>query len=109
MVDRSVCGAHLDGQTGVVPHSEIGNTVYWEFKILGAAIGSTVTRFQPGRHLSFPWSGGTTVDCRLVEHTLSLAQCRSSPSGCVTSRVIRRSAAQRANPSTAPTRDRKRS
>jgi uncharacterized protein YndB with AHSA1/START domain len=46
------------------PHA----TVHWEFKVPGAEVDTTVTRFERNRALEFVWSDGTRVSWRFEEH-----------------------------------------
>ena len=43
-------------------------TVHWEFKVPGAAVETTVTRFERNRVLDIAWSDGTTMSWRFTEH-----------------------------------------
>jgi uncharacterized protein YndB with AHSA1/START domain len=47
---------------------EADATVHWEFKVPGAEVETTVTRFERNRALEFVWPDGTRVSWRFIEH-----------------------------------------
>ncbi|KQW45363.1 hypothetical protein ASD88_10575 [Pelomonas sp. Root662] len=44
----------------------VGQAVQWEFLVPGAREQVKAVRLEPGRHITFNWSDGTTVDIRLA-------------------------------------------